>query len=84
MTEGSNNPPAAVLELNEKQAKFLLNNCNTNIAFVLNAMMADQAAAMTGKDRVLNRPALEKLIELSEQFKEIRTMLRKQGVEEDD
>ncbi len=78
--ENSNNPPAAVLELNEKQAKFLLENCNTNIHFMLNALQSSQMAGMGADGVALKRETLEKLIEIGEQFKEIRTMLVKQGV----
>lgn len=66
----SNNPPAAILELNEKQAEFLLRNCDMNIQYALSVMMAD----------TLSRPALEKLVDLNEQFKAIREMLIAQGV----
>lgn len=85
MTEerNSNNPPAAVLELTEKQAKFLLGNCNTNMRFMLNAMQSAQNASMGLEGIPLKRETLEELINLNEQFREIRTMLTKQGVTDD-
>lgn len=80
----TNNPPAAVLELTEAQAKFLLENCSKNIQFVLNAMMREQLAVQQGAAPLFDRAALEKLIAVSDQFKEIREMLRKQGIKEDE
>ncbi len=79
-TPNSNNPPAVVLELNEKQAKFLLGNCNANIHFMLNALQSSQMAGMGQKGVELSRATIEKLVETGEQFKELRTMLMKQGI----
>ena len=80
----SNNPPAAVLELNDKQAKFLLGSCNANIHFMMNALQSSQNAGMGLGGVELSRDTLEKLIDMGEQFKELRTMLMKQGIEEDE
>lgn len=66
----SNNAPDIVLELTNEQAAFLMENCDSNITFGLNAMM-------TGE---LERSSLEKLVELSEKFKGIRKALIKAGV----
>lgn len=68
----SNNPPFAILELNEKQAKFLLANCDSNITMALGLLQS-----------VKTREAAEKIVELNEQFKAIRDMLTRQGVHND-
>jgi len=67
----SNNPPAVVLELTEKQAKFLLSNCNSNIEMALRML------TQHGNNRAMS----ERVIALNEQFKELRAMLLKQGIE---
>jgi hypothetical protein len=66
----SNNPPDVALELTTDEARFLLDNCNSNIVFALNAIQQGE----------LSRPSLEKLIALSEKFKGIRAKLIKAGV----
>lgn len=78
MTQGSNNPPAAVLELTEKQAKFLLKNCSKNMQFILMSM---QEMNMSG---ILTREIATELVEINEQFSELRGMLRSQNIQEDD
>lgn len=65
----SNNPPFVSLELNQKQAEFLLLNCETNMR---NALLILNARP--------SRKAAEELIGLLEQFKEIVALLNKQGV----
>lgn len=72
MTEGSNNPPDVELALTTKQAKFLLANADQNIIFALGAV---QTVSETGA---------RKLVDIMEQFKEIRELLIKQGVTNDD
>lgn len=69
----SNNPPAAVLELNAKQAEFLLSNCDTNITFALNAL----------QDGSMSERGLRKIVGIMEDFKEIRELLVKQGITND-
>ena len=65
-----NNPPDVVLELTTAQAQFLLRNCDSNIEFALKAMM-----------QMESQSAVAKLVELNEQFKDIRNLLKRAGVE---
>lgn len=65
----SNNPPDVVLELTQKQAEFLLNNCDANIR--LGLMMLQQGGT---------REQVEKLVEMNESFKEIKKKLMNLGV----
>lgn len=65
----SNNPPDVVLELTKEQAKFLLENCDSNITLALGLMM-----------EVRDRSSAEMLISMNEQFKTIREKLKAQGV----
>jgi hypothetical protein len=67
----SNNGPAAVLNLTESQARFLLSNCNKNLDFARAALM-----------KIETREAQQAMVDLIEQFKEIRRMLMEQGIEE--
>lgn len=70
----TNNPPDVILELTMDEAKFLLENCNTNMEFGLRSMMAMPDA---------NRETLEKLVNLNEKFKTIRNKLLRSGVKND-
>lgn len=67
----SNNPPDVELALTKAQAQFLLRNCDSNIIFGLNAIQGGN----------LSETSVRKLVEQMEQFKEIRALLLKQGVE---
>lgn len=66
----SNNPPDVILELTMDEAKFLLENCNSNIGFALNAIQNGD----------LSRPTVEALVVKMEQFKAVRTKLLTSGV----
>lgn len=68
----SNNPPDVVLELTHEQAQFLLSNCDQNIA-----------VGLAGMQMLRDRDSLVKLVSLTEKFKEIRNLLRRQGVHND-
>jgi len=59
-----NNPPVTV-ELTEEQAKFLIENCNTNIAFSLSNLQ--QVSPKTA----------EKLVKLIEDFRGVRDAITK-------
>lgn len=64
----SNNPPDVVLNLTMAQAEFLRGNCESNMVFALNAMQNGD----------LSRSAVEKLVALNEQFKDIKRLLDKE------
>ncbi len=64
----SNNPPDVVLNLTMTQAEFLRSNCESNMVFALNAMQNGD----------LPRSAVEKLVALNEQFKDIKRLLDKE------
>lgn len=66
----SNNPPAAVLELTLVQAEFLMNNCDSNIEFGLKGLQTMESAESAAR-----------LVAIIEQFKDIRKLLLKQGIE---
>lgn len=67
----SNNPPDVSLELTAEQAKFLLRNCDSNIAFALGSL------------QTVGRDTAEKMVVVMEQFKEIRAKLIAQGIKND-
>ena len=53
----SNNPPEVVVKMDRKTAEFLLENCETNIAFSLGTL------------QTVSRETAVKLVELIENFK---------------
>lgn len=76
LAKGHNKAPDVTLELTERQAQFLLKNCNSNMAVALSALqgivMQDIDSAHTAR----------RLVAMLEQFKEIRELLTRQGVKE--
>lgn len=64
----SNNPPVMV-ELTAEQAKFLKENCETNMTFCLDAMMK------LGNE--MSKDSLVKLVALLENFKGVKAAVEK-------
>lgn len=65
MAENSNNPPYAVVELDKASYDFIMKNCDDNIVFGLNALMA------------VSEDSARKLVDLMESFKAIKVSLEK-------
>lgn len=63
----SNNPPDRIVELTEAQHRFLMRNCDSNIAFGLAQLQADGAS----------REFLVNIVELVEQFKSVKKALER-------
>jgi hypothetical protein len=61
----SNNPPDRVVELTEEQYQFLLEGCNTNIAFGLSAL------------QTLDERGAHKMVTLLEKFKDVKQALER-------
>lgn len=57
----SNNPPYAVVELDRETYDFIVANCESNMAFGLNAL-----------GMVKEQSSLEKIVESIEQFKALK------------
>lgn len=65
----SNDPPHAVVELDKRLYDFLIHNCEVNIHQTL--AMIDPCGPM--KDLNLSRETVEKLVNLVEDFRELKT-----------
>lgn len=63
----SNNPPYKSVYLSKEEYDFLMENCDTNIVFALNAM----------QNLDMGRSSLVKMVELLEKFKAIKSRLEK-------
>lgn len=61
----SNNPPFAVVELDEETYNFLIRNCDQNIAFGLGAL------------QTLSIGGAEKMVVILESFKELKKRTEK-------
>lgn len=72
MSKKSNNAPHAVVELTKDQYDFLILNCETNIRQTITAI--DPCGPMADK---LQRPTLEKLVDLIEQFRSLKSAAEK-------
>lgn len=70
----SNNPPRAVLELDQADAELMLQNCESNLRLSLGLMMGG----------AMSRENTEKLVRYNEFFKGIRTSLINQGIRNPD
>ena len=66
----SNNPPDVSLELDADTARFLLDNCETNLTLGLGLIMSPG----------ISRENAEKLVAMNDKFKIIRDKLKKQGI----
>lgn len=67
----SNNPPEVVLKISRELAEFIVENCDSNIVFGLNAI----------QHMDLPRPKVEQLVANMEQFKALRAAA-KAGLED--
>lgn len=64
----SNDPPHAVVELDRRLYDFLIHNCDVNIAQT--STMIDPCGPM--RDTPLSRSTTEKLVNLIEDFRELK------------
>lgn len=62
----SNNPPHAVVELDEKTFNFIIKNCDNNITVGLDTLM-----------KLHSRDLQESMIELIEEFKALKAIVQK-------
>lgn len=75
----SNNPPDIILELSNRQATFMLENCDANIRLALAMIISIADDKISVKEK---QQKAEKFIKLSDKFREIRLALLKAGEKE--
>lgn len=67
---GSNSNGMVFVEMTPELAKFVIDNCNSNIEMGLRMM--DPTGVALGSRLDLSREALEKVVELNEKFKMLK------------